>query len=252
MFGICVHTGLLRVVWCPHWVLEHHGLLHGRMGTLVEESRAGRPLRIHGQGQCSLPFRCLPFISTGHTRPVHAGQSSDCHWYANIPFNLYFQLIRRECLKLSTVSLEYLNYEDGKFSKSRGVGVFGNNAQETGIPADVWRFYLLYVRPESQDSTFSWADLMTKNNTELLNNLGNFANRYVKHCITYRECRCFTLSGFIQQSPEFPGEELRQLCSFHDTGSRRKHVASSNQPRTEAIHFSTGECKVTRCHQTHL
>jgi methionyl-tRNA synthetase len=95
---------------------------------------------------------------------------------------LYFQLIRRECLKLSTVSLEYLNYEDGKFSKSRGVGVFGNNAQETGIPADVWRFYLLYVRPESQDSTFSWADLMTKNNTELLNNLGNFANRYVKHC----------------------------------------------------------------------
>ena len=26
---------------------------------------------------------------------------------------------------------EYLNYEDGKFSKSRGVGVFGNNAQVT-------------------------------------------------------------------------------------------------------------------------
>lgn len=73
--------------------------------------------------------------------------------------------------------LEYLNYEDGKFSKSRGVGVFGNNAQETGIPADVWRFYLLYVRPESQDSTFSWSDLMAKNNNELLNNLGNFANR---------------------------------------------------------------------------
>lgn len=76
------------------------------------------------------------------------------------------------------IRLEYLNYEDGKFSKSRGVGVFGNNAQETGIPADVWRFYLLYVRPESQDSTFSWSDLMVKNNSELLNNLGNFANRY--------------------------------------------------------------------------
>lgn len=75
------------------------------------------------------------------------------------------------------VATEYLNYEDGKFSKSRGVGVFGNNAQETGISADVFRFYLLYVRPESQDSVFSWNDLMTKNNTELLNNLGNFANR---------------------------------------------------------------------------
>ena len=78
---------------------------------------------------------------------------------------------------LKTSLTEYLNYEDGKFSKSRGVGVFGNNAQDTGIPADVWRFYLLYVRPESQDSVFSWADLMTKNNSELLNNLGNFANR---------------------------------------------------------------------------
>ncbi|XP_065883047.1 methionine--tRNA ligase, cytoplasmic-like isoform X2 [Dysidea avara] len=72
---------------------------------------------------------------------------------------------------------EYLNYEDGKFSKSRGVGVFGNNANETDIPADIYRFYLLYIRPESQDSAFSWADLVMKNNSELLNNLGNFINR---------------------------------------------------------------------------
>ncbi|XP_077339727.1 methionine--tRNA ligase, cytoplasmic isoform X1 [Lithobates pipiens] len=75
------------------------------------------------------------------------------------------------------IATEYLNYEDGKFSKSRGVGVFGDMAQDTGIPADIWRFYLLYVRPEGQDSAFSWGDLMLKNNSELLNNLGNFVNR---------------------------------------------------------------------------
>ena len=46
--------------------------------------------------------------------------------------------------------VEYLNYEDGKFSKSRGIGVFGNDAKETGIPPDIWRFYLLRIRPESQ------------------------------------------------------------------------------------------------------
>uniref|UniRef100_A0A8C3XPT4 Methionine--tRNA ligase, cytoplasmic n=1 Tax=Chelydra serpentina TaxID=8475 RepID=A0A8C3XPT4_CHESE len=74
-------------------------------------------------------------------------------------------------------SPEYLNYEDGKFSKSRGVGVFGDMAQDTGIPADIWRFYLLFLRPEGQDSAFSWTDLMLKNNAELLNNLGNFVNR---------------------------------------------------------------------------
>ncbi|XP_066193760.1 methionine--tRNA ligase, cytoplasmic [Sylvia atricapilla] len=75
------------------------------------------------------------------------------------------------------IATEYLNYEDGKFSKSRGVGVFGDMAKDTGIPADVWRFYLLYLRPEGQDSAFSWADLLLKNNSELLNNLGNFINR---------------------------------------------------------------------------
>ena len=72
---------------------------------------------------------------------------------------------------------EYLNYEDGKFSKSRGVGVFGDNAMETGIPADVFRFYLLHNRPETQDSAFAWSDLLARNNAELLNNFGNFINR---------------------------------------------------------------------------
>ncbi len=55
--------------------------------------------------------------------------------------------------------------------------MFGNNARDTNIPADIFRFYLLYIRPETQDSVFSWEDFMTKNNSELLNNLGNFINR---------------------------------------------------------------------------
>ena len=77
-------------------------------------------------------------------------------------------------------SLEYLNYEDAKFSKSRGVGVFGNNAMETGISAVIFQFYLLYTRPETQDSHFIWTDFVTKNNSELLNNLVNFINRVLK------------------------------------------------------------------------
>ncbi|KAG8197855.1 hypothetical protein JTE90_024256 [Oedothorax gibbosus] len=72
---------------------------------------------------------------------------------------------------------EYLNYEDVKFSKSRGIGVFGDDAKDTGLPSDIWRFYLLYLRPEAQDTYFSWSDLMLKINSELLNNLGNFINR---------------------------------------------------------------------------
>lgn len=75
---------------------------------------------------------------------------------------------------------EYLQYEGGKFSKSRGVGVFGNNAKETGVSPSVWRYYLASIRPENQDSQFSWTEFVTKNNSELLANLGNFVNRIVK------------------------------------------------------------------------
>ena len=74
-------------------------------------------------------------------------------------------------------STEYLNYESGKFSKSKGVGVFGTDAVESGIPADAWRFYIFWNRPEKGDSIFTWADFQEKVNGELIGNLGNLANR---------------------------------------------------------------------------
>eukprot|EP00898_Chlorokybus_atmophyticus_P008028 jgi/Chlat1/8226/Chrsp77S07668 len=79
---------------------------------------------------------------------------------------------------MRTISVcEYLNYEDGKFSKSRCQGVFGDEAKDTGIPCEVWRYYLLVNRPEASDTMFLWSDLAAKNNNELLANLGNFCNR---------------------------------------------------------------------------
>ncbi|RBR20110.1 uncharacterized protein FIESC28_05389 [Fusarium coffeatum] len=80
---------------------------------------------------------------------------------------------------------DYLNYEAGKFSKSRGVGVFGNDAASTGISASVWRYYLLSSRPESGDTRFDWTSFMYKNNSELLANLGNFVNRLIKFTIKH-------------------------------------------------------------------
>ena len=101
----------------------------------------------------------------------------------NVPFHSIImpgtQLASKEPFTMVNhlIAIEYLNYGDDKFSKSRGVGVFGNDAQSTGIASDVWRFYLVYVRPENQDTSFNWADLLLKNNQELLNNVGNFVNR---------------------------------------------------------------------------
>ena len=75
---------------------------------------------------------------------------------------------------------EYLNYEGGKFSKSRGIGVFGNNAKQTGLPADIWRYFLLKNRPETGDTQFEWRPFVESNNSELLAKLGNLVNRVVK------------------------------------------------------------------------
>ena len=74
-------------------------------------------------------------------------------------------------------STEYLNYENGKFSKSKGIGVFGTDARESGIPADAWRFYAFYNRPEKSDFQFMWKDFQEKMNSELIGNLGNLVNR---------------------------------------------------------------------------
>ena len=101
----------------------------------------------------------------------------------NIPFHTVIfpcTLIgsKRNWTKLYHMSSsEYLNYEDGKFSKSRGVGVFGTDAIETGIPADAWRFYIFYNRPEKSDFQFTWKDFQEKMNKELIGNLGNLVNR---------------------------------------------------------------------------
>ena len=86
-------------------------------------------------------------------------------------------------------STEYLNYESGKFSKSKGVGVFGTDAMESGIPADVWRFYIFYNRPEKSDSLFTWKDFQEKVNGELIGNLGNLINRTLSFVVRYYDSK---------------------------------------------------------------
>ncbi|KAI3518523.1 hypothetical protein L1887_07328 [Cichorium endivia] len=107
---------------------------------------------------------------------------------------------------MKTISVtEYLNYEDGKFSKSKGIGVFGNDAKDTNIPVEVWRYYLLTNRPEVSDTLFTWADLQAKLNSELLNNLGNFINRVLSFIAKD------TGLGYGSIIPDAPGAESHLL-----------------------------------------
>ncbi|MCT4610514.1 MAG: methionine--tRNA ligase [Pelagimonas sp.] len=78
-------------------------------------------------------------------------------------------------------SFNYLNYDGGQFSTSRGRGVFMDQALEI-LPSDYWRWWLLSNVPESSDSEFTWDSFQQGVNKDLADVLGNFASRVTKFC----------------------------------------------------------------------
>ncbi len=79
-------------------------------------------------------------------------------------------------LPWNIASTEYLLFEGEKFSKSRGIGVWIDEALEL-MPADYWRFALIRLRPEQRDANFSWRELYRIVNKELCDDIGNFIHR---------------------------------------------------------------------------
>lgn len=73
-------------------------------------------------------------------------------------------------------STEFLLFEGQKFSKSRRVGIWIDEALEI-LPADYWRYALIALRPESGDINFGWDSLAEKINNDLNDTIGNFVNR---------------------------------------------------------------------------
>lgn len=73
----------------------------------------------------------------------------------------------------------WLTYYGGKFSTSQKRGVFMNDALDI-YPADYWRYFLLSLSPESDDSDFTWEIFASTVNKDLAGNFGNFVNRTLK------------------------------------------------------------------------
>jgi methionyl-tRNA synthetase len=126
---------------------------------------------------------------------------------------------------------EYLTYEGGKFSKSRGIGIFGDSAQKTGVPADIWRYYLLSQRPETGDSEFDWDGFIAANNNSLLKNFGNFVNRVLKF-INSRHYDSIVPDGTRYSEPAFDvfkdeiNKTLAQYIKDFDAVKLRPALAS--------------------------
>ncbi|MES1240293.1 MAG: methionine--tRNA ligase [Acidobacteriota bacterium] len=73
-------------------------------------------------------------------------------------------------------SFSWLTYEGGKFSTSRGRGIFTDTAL-TLFPSDYWRYALLAMVPEGTDSDFSLEGFAGLVNKDMADVLGNFVNR---------------------------------------------------------------------------
>jgi len=112
-------------------------------------------------------------------------------------------------------STEFLTFEGQKFSKSRRIGIWIDEALEL-LPADYWRYALISMRPETGDVDFGWGVLEEKINAELNDAIGNFANRTLIGVQRFAEGR-FELSR-VELSPKYAQSLEAVLRRHRDIG----------------------------------
>ncbi|HJE58999.1 MAG TPA: methionine--tRNA ligase [Nocardiopsis listeri] len=76
------------------------------------------------------------------------------------------------------VSSEFLTMEGQKFSSSRRVVIYVRDFLER-YSADALRYYIMAAGPENQDTDFTWAEFVRRNNDELVAAWGNLVNRSI-------------------------------------------------------------------------
>ena len=117
-------------------------------------------------------------------------KNPDCHYAQfmakdNVKFHAVFfpeqQLAMNDNWKTVDMlkSMNFLNFEGGKFSKSENRGVFLDKAIEIA-PADAWRYALIASAPETDDTDFTFSRFADIVNKDLNGMLGNFVSRVCK------------------------------------------------------------------------
>ena len=90
------------------------------------------------------------------------------------------------------VASEFLTMEGKQLSTSRAVAIYVRDVLDRYDPDPV-RYFLTAGGPELQDTDFTWAEFVRRNNDELLANWGNLVNRTLTN--TYRNFGSVPLPG---------------------------------------------------------
>ncbi|WP_455281516.1 methionine--tRNA ligase [[Eubacterium] cellulosolvens] len=137
-------------------------------------------------------------------------QTKNVHFIGkdNIPFHTIIfpaLLIASEenyVLPWQVSSTEFILYEgQGKFSKSRRIGVWMDEALEVAEP-EYWRYVLISIRPEMKDANFTWREFERHINTELNDILGNFVHRTLTFVKSNFESRIPEVKDISEQDKE--------------------------------------------------
>ncbi|MGH3713478.1 MAG: methionine--tRNA ligase [Micromonosporaceae bacterium] len=81
-------------------------------------------------------------------------------------------------LPTEVVSSEFLTMEGRKFSSSRQVVIYVRDFLER-YDADALRYFIAVAGPENNDTDFTWAEFLRRNNDELVAGWGNLVNRSI-------------------------------------------------------------------------
>ncbi len=107
------------------------------------------------------------------------------HYYVMGKDNITFHTVMWPAILLGTgdlelpdeiVASEHLHMGGKKLSTSRGHVIYVRDVLDR-YDADALRYYLMIAGPENQDSDFTWAEFVRRNNDELVATWGNLVHR---------------------------------------------------------------------------
>ena len=90
--------------------------------------------------------------------------------------------------------------EGRKFSSSRNVVIYVRDMLSRYDP-DALRYYLAVAGPETQDTDFTWAEFLRRNNDELVAGWGDLVNRTI--AMTAKNLGAIPAAGALTDADQF-------------------------------------------------
>ena len=136
-------------------------------------------------------------------------------------------------LPYDIVSSEFLTMEGKQFSTSRSVVIYVGDFLDR-YDADPLRYFLTAGGPENQDTDFTWAEFVRRNNDELVANWGNLVNRTLSSA--YKNFGVVPESGALGPDDEAVLADVAE--GFDSVGGHLEH-ARFKSALAEAMRLAT-------------